>query len=137
MLVEDKVLTRVAPAWEHKGKSSFCLNFDLQQSAAFNNSVQKGWHKLPVEIGPSHIDVKFRKLMLIVGEVAEVSEALREGNPPSSKVPSISSEAEELADIVLRCMDYAHKEGIDLSRAIELKHEFNTTRPHKHGGKTL
>lgn len=41
----------------------------------------------------------------------------------------------ELADTVIRCFDLAGLLGIDLAFEIELKHQYNLTRPHKHGKK--
>lgn len=39
----------------------------------------------------------------------------------------------ELADCVIRILDIAQAYGIDLQQAIEIKHEYNKTRPYKHG----
>lgn len=41
----------------------------------------------------------------------------------------------ELADIIIRCFDFAHEHGIDLDRAVALKMAYNATRPYKHGRK--
>lgn len=43
----------------------------------------------------------------------------------------------ELADCIIRILDYCGKEGIDIEEVIRTKHEFNKTRPHRHGGKRL
>jgi NTP pyrophosphatase (non-canonical NTP hydrolase) len=43
----------------------------------------------------------------------------------------------ELADIVIRVFDMCGRYGIDLEAAIKEKMEYNTTRPHRHGGKKL
>jgi NTP pyrophosphatase (non-canonical NTP hydrolase) len=43
----------------------------------------------------------------------------------------------EMADIVIRVMDYCGYAGIDLEKAIAEKMEYNRTRPFKHGGKTI
>lgn len=43
----------------------------------------------------------------------------------------------ELADCIIRILDYCGKEGIDIEKAIGLKHEYNKTRPYKHGGKKI
>lgn len=43
----------------------------------------------------------------------------------------------ELADTVIRIFDICHHYGIDLEAAIIKKHEFNKTRPYKHGGKVI
>lgn len=43
--------------------------------------------------------------------------------------------ASELADVLIRLLDMANEMGIDLGEATLLKHRFNRTRPHRHGGK--
>lgn len=45
--------------------------------------------------------------------------------------------AVELADCIIRILDYCGKEGIDIDGAIRIKHEYNKTRPYKHGGKVI
>jgi NTP pyrophosphatase (non-canonical NTP hydrolase) len=77
-------------------------------------------------------------LALVTSEVSECLEALRtkteDGSPAmDDKVPALTGEAAEIADIVIRLMDYCGAFGIDLGNAIRQKHEFNITRPMKHG----
>jgi NTP pyrophosphatase (non-canonical NTP hydrolase) len=43
----------------------------------------------------------------------------------------------ELADCIIRILDYCGHEGIDIEEAIRIKHEYNKTRPYKHGGKKI
>ena len=43
----------------------------------------------------------------------------------------------ELADVVIRIMDICQYYGINLEEEILKKHNFNKTRPFKHGGKVL
>jgi len=53
------------------------------------------------------------------------------------KLPGkIEGEAAELADCVIRIFDYFGKQGWDMEEVIRLKHEYNLTRPYRHGGKT-
>jgi NTP pyrophosphatase (non-canonical NTP hydrolase) len=77
------------------------------------------------------------KLMLIVSEVAEAQDELRKGhtadwtyygdNGKPEGVPS------ELADTVIRVLDFCYTEGIDLESIIDAKLAFNATRPKLHG----
>lgn len=41
----------------------------------------------------------------------------------------------ELADCIIRILDYCGKENIDMQKAILDKIDFNATRPYRHGGK--
>ena len=65
----------------------------------------------------------------------EALEALRHGNPPSDHIPDFSGVEEELADTIIRIMDYGLARGHRVALAVEAKIAFNRTRPHKHGGK--
>ena len=52
------------------------------------------------------------------------------GNPRKPEGP-----LSELADVVIRSLDLADEEGLDLAGMIFLKLAYNATRPHKHGKK--
>ena len=43
--------------------------------------------------------------------------------------------AVELADCIIRILDYCGKEGIDIDAVLAMKHAYNINRPYKHGGK--
>ena len=45
--------------------------------------------------------------------------------------------AVELADCIIRILDFCGKERIDIENILQAKHEYNKTRPYKHGGKTI
>ncbi len=45
--------------------------------------------------------------------------------------------AVELADCIIRIFDYCGKAGIDIEEVIKAKHEYNKSRPYRHGGKKL
>jgi NTP pyrophosphatase (non-canonical NTP hydrolase) len=66
------------------------------------------------------------KLSLIASEVGEAIEAIHEGSSPDAL-------AEELADVIIRCLDLAEYEGLNIGLALITKHTKNATRPIMHG----
>lgn len=98
------------------------------QHAVHENAKEHGWWDEPREDGTI--------AMLIVTEIAEAIEALRVGEGrPSEKIPEFSKEEEELADAVIRILDFAGRKNYRLGAAILAKHAYNRTRPRMHGGK--
>lgn len=83
-------------------------------------------------------DQVISKIALIHAELSEAVEEARksnyygmylgEGGKPEGFVV-------ELADAVIRTLDLCGALGLDLEAAIVAKHEFNKTRPRRHGGK--
>lgn len=78
------------------------------------------------------------KLMLIVSELAEALEEVREPGRDLGEVrTSPSGKPEgfpiELADAVIRIADLCGAMDINLGGAVNLKHAYNVSRPHKHG----
>lgn len=45
--------------------------------------------------------------------------------------------ATELADCIIRILDYCAYADIDIDTTLKIKHEYNKTRPYRHGGKAL
>jgi len=78
------------------------------------------------------------RLMLKVSELAEACEEIRKpGFDPRRVYHSGNGKPEgfgvELADCVIRILDTCEFLGIDLEQMIKEKHEYNKTRPYKHG----
>jgi NTP pyrophosphatase (non-canonical NTP hydrolase) len=113
--------------------------------AIAQNNRDKGWRDERVfgtQTVGAREEARFvgAQLMLIVTEVAEACEDVREGNyAPSTNSQNGKPEGlpSELADIVIRTLDLADMLGIDLSAAMAEKHSYNLGRAHRHGGKLL
>lgn len=104
-------------------------------------AVEKGWYDIPQD------ENAFVERMCnnLHDEVSELHEAWRNGNlrklcdksekMRSAGIPALSCLEEELADIIIRTLDNAAHLGVDIERAVELKHAFNHHREYRHGDK--
>ena len=118
--------------------------------------IQQEIHKVNVEKGFWEDRKNVGEvLMLIVSELSEALEAHRSSRKALVELFDAKSidrtEAadyqadfeqcikdtfeDEIADTVIRILDMCEGFGIDLERHIELKLEYNRTRPYKHGKK--
>lgn len=95
----------------------------------------KGWWDNDDPMAPR---VAIEKLCLIHSEVSEAVEEVRNGNL-DTKVRFEGDKpvgyAVELADSVIRIFDLAKAQGINLDEVIDIKANYNETRPVRHGGK--
>lgn len=110
---------------QKKHEIEFCGGFAGVQVQVHANARDKGFWDACKSPGEA--------IALMHSELSEALEALRDGNPKSKKIPEFSHLEEELADVVIRIMDFAGGHGLEIASAIIAKHRFNMTRPHKHG----
>jgi NTP pyrophosphatase (non-canonical NTP hydrolase) len=125
--------------------------FDINESKGFHDDRPK-----PMRPGATLTGQKERqnalanwqgnKLLLIVSEVAEAHDEIRNGRAadetyyPTKSVHEFGTHKpegvpSEIADVVIRCFDFAGTEGFDLGQIILEKLAYNETRPYKHGKK--
>jgi NTP pyrophosphatase (non-canonical NTP hydrolase) len=80
-------------------------------------------------------------IALIHSELSEALEEYRKGKLPNETYYSNSGKPEgipsELADAIIRIFDYCGYAKIDIAKMILEKHNYNKTRPYKHGGKKI
>lgn len=107
-------------------KFNFLASMIAMQDIVHANARDKGWWDDERNPGEA--------IALMHSELSEALEALRKGNPQDNKVP-FDNLTVELADCVIRIMDFCGANNLPLAEALIAKHEFNTTRPHKHGKK--
>ena len=131
-------------------------NMDLLklQNEVWKIAEEKGWHESEVSFGD-----------FISNCHAELSEAFeiyrKEGNFALSIVRPFSEEnlehtthghidmkvpigeikpngiPIELADIIMRILDFCETHGVPMYQAIEMKMNYNKIRPYRHGGKVV
>lgn len=106
------------------------------------SAFRRGWNNLAQDVHENAVNKGFwpdggrndgEIIALIHSELSEALEAIRTGNPPDDKLPEFSSAEVELADVVIRIMDYGIGRGWRVAEAIEAKAPFNKTRAFKHG----
>ena len=97
------------------------------QAAIHKTAKEKGWWDEPRQAPEC--------FMLMVTELAEAMEGYREGNPMSEKIAPFSQIEEELADVIIRILDYAEHNSFEIEKELMAKMRYNETRPYRHGGK--
>lgn len=115
----------------------------MEQYSPLRNQLQQDIHRCAKEKGWWDEERGFPEIIALMhSELSEALESYRNNQPPHFKMPMNSlhpgkSEGYmvELADCIIRIMDYAEHEGFDILKLAEIKMKYNWTRPHRHGGK--
>lgn len=119
-----------------------------------NNAALHGWWNEPRSFG----DI----IALCHSELSEALEEFRNGKPAvyymkKDRMSASFGEADhnqvdslcgietekpegiavEMADCIIRILDWCGHEGVDIEAILQCKHQYNKTRPYKHGGKAM
>ena len=76
-------------------------------------------------------------IALMHSELSELLEVVRKEGYEArcEKVPEISAAEEEVADLIIRVLDYSRARNLDVGNAVLKKLEYNKGRSYKHGKK--
>ena len=94
-------------------------NLNKLAKHCYNEAKQAGWHDTPREDGTM--------LALIHSEISEALEGLRK-NHMDDHLPHRPMAEVELADALIRILDFAGMKGYDLGGAVREKLDYNRTR---------
>ena len=121
---------------------------------AYENAKSKGFHESTPEVAAEGwLANDAMKMALIHSEVSEALEALREGYAPASlyyiehddgwvvdkdrdaygNLNKPEGVPAELADVIIRVLDYCGSRDIDIAEAVRRKVAYNAARPALHG----
>lgn len=107
------------------------MKLSIVQRMIHETAKKKGWWDKPRSTGDC--------IALMHSELSEALEEHRNGRDriyisESGKPEGLPI---ELADCIIRILDFAELYDIDMEYAIELKMNYNEGRPYRHGGKVL
>jgi len=115
-------------------KTMFDKITELSQDVHSQNRARGFYECAPLPHDLFYPDFCIARLGLVVSEVAETIEEVRAPNPKNSdKIPGFTAEEEEVADTIIRLLDYAGFRQMNIGQAISAKLAHNATRGYRHG----
>lgn len=121
----DEIIENVG-AYISDNSSRISESFDILSNVVHCNAVAKGFWDDERNDGEC--------IALIHSEISEALEGLRK-DKMDEHCPDLKSVEVELADAIIRILDFAGARNLQLGKAIIEKMLYNITRPYKHGKK--
>lgn len=125
----DKTL-KIKEALKEKENELFegaCSILTTLSHFANSDARANGWWDKPRDIGAL--------FMLMVTEIAEAYEAHRNNDAMDDHLPDVPGVHAELADTIIRILDFCGENNIPIGDIVERKMKYNRTRGYRHGGK--
>ena len=105
----------------------FMNYFKHMQKSVEETATKTGWHE--TERPETEYVANIHR------EISELFDAIAKDDPPDKHCPEFNSSEIEMADVIIRLMDWAAQDGYRLAEAIVAKARYNQTRSYRHGGK--
>lgn len=119
---------------------AWVASFRTIAGEAHRNSKAKGFWDLieSLKLHPRFAEIevlwKLSRIALFHSEASEALEGIRK-NLNDDHLPHRSMEVAELADVIIRILDYAGAYDLPIAEVVLEKMSYNTTRPFMHGDK--
>lgn len=110
-----------------KESSKFSSSFNRVAYLLAQTAKLKGFHKNTPD--PAAL------IALMHQELSECLDFVRKPDLVDDHIPEIDGQSLEMADLIIRAMDYGVRFDLDIANAIIEKARYNTTRPYMHGKK--
>lgn len=123
----DKIPTKEPAVIPSHRKPDIVFHLYYLTSMIAQNAVDKGFRTREVKRNAGEL------IALMHSELSEGLEAVRKQIESCDHIPEFSGIEEEMADTIIRILDFGDEYGLRIPEAIVAKHNYNTTRPHKHG----
>lgn len=109
------------------------MNLEELQHQIVEINDANGWHDTNA--------TALERIALIMTEASEAIEEIRDGHDITERYYREDGKPEgvlsEIADVIIRALDFTGYYGLDIADAIAEKLTYNATRGHRHGGKTI
>lgn len=113
--------------------NNFCTFWNVIAACHHDQMVKNGFWALNESARNLRIE-KIYRICLMHEELGEATTGVRT-DAWDDKIADRKAEEVELADCILRIMDYAEGYGLDVGTALIEKMHYNSTRPFMHGKK--